>query len=146
MLLACKCGNTITKDLFKYKRMDYDHIDKNGSITKDKNKYHGKDYFIKKGTFLNFETYFIKSFYKNTKKKINPKRYPYEIRCYAVNKEDLINVNLSTSEEDKGCCDVYHGKIECNHCLSVLGFEESDCYQDKKCLLIKNYITIKYKT
>lgn len=146
MFLSCKCGNTISQDLYPVKSMSFYYVDKNGSIVYKKNESQGKDYFIKNGTFIDFEKYFIKKRYQATKQKIKAKNlYPYPIQSIAINKEDLLNATLTQFKEGLGCCGVSNGEIKCNSCKEIIGMQEDDCYQDKKCLIYKKNITHQYK-
>lgn len=102
MLIKCKCGNTLTKDLVKtnYKNA-YELID-------DDDKY-----IVKQGTYHRWEMKRPFEDYKNV---------------YVISEEDFVGAQMYNTS--KGCCRFDYYEIQCKCCNEKVGYGHNDCWQD----------------
>ena len=111
MLIKCKCGNTLTKDLVKTKY-------KNAYELIDDDKYITDKYIVKQGTYHRWERKWLVEDYKNV---------------YVVSEENLTGV--VRCNEEKGCCGLDYYELKCNHCNTKIGYGHNDCWQDSAAYL-----------
>ena len=114
MIITCNCGCSLTTDLYLTKQYD---IDPNGP--------HGKDYSIKRGSFV-----------KNT--------------SYQDGKELLVNPRnvLMPKPEFKsgmGCCDLWGEHVVCPSCQSNVGYWMLDCHCDKRVEFFEKKVIRRYR-
>lgn len=106
MLIKCKCGNTLTKDLVK---TDY----KNAYELIDDDKY-----IVKQGTYHRWEMKRPIEDYKNV---------------YVISEEDFVGAQMYNAE--KGCCEFDYYEIQCSCCKEKVGYGQNDCWQDSAAYL-----------
>lgn len=132
MKIKCKCGNTLTKDLYTTKRQTLTKIFDDGDS-------YGQ-YEVKQGVILPP---------KRGSKKIELYAIFDETLCdrlYSINKDDLVGASYRKFQEGlgMGCCDVSHEIVKCDKCGVVVGLANIDCWQTKRIDLLESMIIHSY--
>jgi len=100
MKLLCKCGNQVTTGLYPTKKWEF-----------DKEAYHGGQYFITKGSFIEL------------------KSYAWDGRhSLAVNPSNIINCYVPEFKIGNGCCNNWGIPFYCGGCGESLGWQSLDCH------------------
>lgn len=117
MIITCKCGESLTTDLYLTKSYD---INPDGP--------HGADYSVKKGSFLIVKYRYAKQ--KGSDFWVNP-----------------LNVILPKPEfkSGMGCCGLWGEPVVCSACEKEVGTWMLDCHCDKRVEFNQTSVQRRYK-